>query len=69
MKIETLKDLEATLKVCRKFGVTSIAIDGINMLIGDVPEKQVSNGASESTKPEETLSEEDILFWSASAGS
>jgi hypothetical protein len=69
MKIDALKDLEAVLKLCRKQGVRQFSLEGISFTLGDMPEKQVSNGASESTKPEETLSEEDILFWSASAGS
>ena len=35
--IETLKDLEKLLKLCRKQGVVKIAFDDVNVELGDLP--------------------------------
>jgi len=66
VKIETLKELEAMLKVCRKQGVTSISVDGIQLQLGDLPAEKLS---AEPLKEqvEDAYSAEDIAFWSTGA--
>jgi len=64
MKIETLKDLEAMLKVCRKQGVTSISVDGIVLAIGDAPDTGKPK-TEESIPVEGGYTDEDIMFWSS----
>jgi len=39
MKIESLKQLEALLKLCRKQGVAAITVDGISLQLGSMPVK------------------------------
>jgi hypothetical protein len=51
MQIQTLKDLEHLIKLCRKTGVDSVTIDGITIKLGDMPEKSTkSNNRKSSTK-------------------
>lgn len=64
MKIDTLKDLEKTIKLCRRMGVQSIEIDGVKLQLGDAPEK-ANLVTEESTKTENDLSDEELLLWSA----
>lgn len=67
MKIETLKDLEAVLKVCRKHGVTQVSLDGIQMHL-EVLEKAAPTTDAAPAKTEDELDEFDVAFWSAGAG-
>lgn len=39
MKIENPKELKAIIQLCRKLGVQSIKIDGIEFHLGDLPQK------------------------------
>lgn len=64
MKIETIKDLEAVLKLCRKQGVTSISIDGIQLAIGDMPEEKLKTEQQPEARPQPEYTEEQILAWS-----
>jgi hypothetical protein len=64
MKVETLKELEALIKVCRKHGVHSITVDGISMLINEPPE-QHSETASNKDVHTPVYTDEDILTWSS----
>lgn len=41
--IESIKDLEKLLKLCRKQGVTEITLDKVSFKLGDLP--QTSNNA------------------------
>ncbi len=66
MKIDSLKDLESTLKVCRKLGVSNIIIGDINITLGDIPEKKATDGASES-KEAPQYSEEELIDWSSTS--
>lgn len=65
MKIETLKDLEAMLKVCRKQGVTSIEVDSIKLVLLEAPEPKVGTVSKDDVKTPDTYSDEDMLFWSS----
>lgn len=63
MKIETIKDLEAVLKLCRKMHIVDISIDNVQCKLGDMPEKATIS-------QNETLavagpSQEDLMFWSS----
>lgn len=37
MKIDSLKDLEAVIKLCRKTGIEHIIVDGVELNLGPVP--------------------------------
>lgn len=37
MKIESLKDLQKVIQLCRKLGVQSIKVDSIEFHLGDLP--------------------------------
>jgi hypothetical protein len=41
LKIESLKDLKAVIKLCRSTGVDSITVDGVELKLGSEPEKPV----------------------------
>lgn len=78
MKINTLKDLEKVVKLCRKSGIDSIKIDGIELQLGPEPTISVKQSASitggtqtfgeiaSDTKIPmvEEMSNEDLLFYS-----
>lgn len=66
MKIETIKDLEAVVRMCKRHGVTSIAVDGISMLINEPVEKPNSEqpGAAQQPTPDQ-YTDTDLMFWSA----
>jgi hypothetical protein len=40
MKIESLKDLEYLVKLCRKTGIQSIKVDGVELHLGPEPTKK-----------------------------
>lgn len=63
MKIETIKDLEAVLKLCRKQGVTSISIDGIQLAIGDLPEEKPKTEQPVPTASQD-YTDEQLMMWS-----
>lgn len=43
MKIDSLKELQKIIALCRKTGVQSIKIDGIELQLGSVPTAQKSS--------------------------
>ena len=76
MKIESLKELDKLMLMCKKRGVDSITIDGITFHITvDVPEMKtsystaaptISTGISADTKiVTDELTEEQLMFYSA----
>lgn len=65
MKIETLKDLESMLKICRKHGVTNISVDGLQLAIGDAPMTKAKDTTADGIETPDTLSDEELLFWSS----
>ena len=82
MKLETIKDLEKVIRLCRKLGVDAIKVDGVEFALGREPVKAkasasyktqnlglMPNGITEDTKIEvEGYTEEQILMWSAQQG-
>ena len=63
MKIETLKELEALVKMCNKHGVSNIEIDGIKMRLAGAENLKTELPDSKPSTPDQ-YSEEDILMWS-----
>ncbi len=81
MKIENLKDLGRLIALCRKTGVESIRVDGIELHLGKEPQKPMKmTAAKASTVPRapdaaptideilsEGLTDEQLLYYSVSA--
>lgn len=78
MKLETLKDLEKLVKLCRKLGVETITVDGVALVLGSAPlvasskkSPRVSSTSipgvyiNDTTIETDGLSDEDLLFYSA----
>lgn len=61
--IKDLKDLQAFFKLCRKQGVTSIKLEGFDVVFGDLPRKVEAD--ADDLQPETELSPEDLAFYSA----
>lgn len=70
--IDSLKDLERLLKICRKQGVQKIEFDNVKLELGDLP-VDLSAGQSASSQvddpyknfPAGELSPEQLMFYSA----
>lgn len=56
MKIQNLKELQKVIHLCQKSGVTSIKIDGIELLLGPVPNKPPKPVDFSSDFPEASIS-------------
>lgn len=65
MKIESIKDLDAVISLCRKRGVLSIEIDGVKLSLGDAPEKKLKSEPTPEIKSEDQYTPEQILMWSS----
>lgn len=67
MKIESIRDLSKLIDLCRKKGVLDIAVDGVQLKLGDAPLKR--NAASiepdPSIKVEDEYTDEELMMWSA----
>jgi hypothetical protein len=67
--IESLKDLEKLLKLCRKQGVTEIKLGVVELKLGDLPTEQtVSMDVSDDpykSFPQGELTPEQLMFYSA----
>lgn len=67
MKIDNLTDLKTLIKMCHKEGIKSIEVDGVKLLLGDVP---VSPRRLKSEQPEikdeiPAYTDEELMTWSA----
>lgn len=67
MKIESLEQIEALIKLCRKAGVSSIEVDGVKLAISEQPKRARKGKASNASPTVESLTEEELMFWSASS--
>lgn len=65
MKIETLKDLEALVKMCRKHSVREIAVDGISMRIDEMVQDAKEVAAAPEAVAASFYTDEDVLNWSS----
>lgn len=69
--IETIKDLEKLLKVCRKYGVTQITHNGTSLHLGEAPvvgaTSQLPSDSSDpyANFPSGELTPEQLMFYSA----
>lgn len=70
MKVDTLKDLEALIKMCNKQGVSDISVDGIVLkLSGEPVTQKAKNGntqADDKVDAPDEFTPEQILMWSSS---
>lgn len=65
MKIDSLKELEAVIKVCKKHGVRDITVDGVHMLIDADTADLKSEQTKDKIETPDTVAEADLLFWSS----
>ena len=68
MKIETQKDLEAVMKLCKKHGVSQIEVSGVKLLMHPdvMPQPEVASDAGPTNlNSEQSFSDEETLLWSA----
>lgn len=64
--IEPKKELGPLLKLCRKFGVTEISLEGVSIKFGAMPERKASDDDSESDDVQtDALTPEQLMFFSA----
>lgn len=69
--IESLRDLEKFLKLCRKQGVQEIDLHGLKVKLGDLPEARSSSMTTEELLdpyknfPTGELTPEQLMFYSA----
>lgn len=71
MKIESLKDLEALIKVCRKHGVEAVSFNGLSMNLGQPvqPRRRKNAGSDADIETEGEYTEDQMLFWSSTPDS
>lgn len=67
--IESLKDLERLLKLCRKQGVTKLSLGAVSVELGDLPARPQTEAIEEPTEdeiyeamPDRILSNEELAF-------
>lgn len=66
MKIETLKELEALVKMCNKHGVADITVDGVTMkLSGEPSEPKNGTNTKDTVQTPDEFTPEQVLMWSA----
>lgn len=66
MKIDTLADLRALIKVCRKEGINAIEVDGVKLELGDVPVRQkLKTEESKIVNEMPSYTEEELMTWSS----
>lgn len=65
-----LKELEKLMKLCHKYNVKNITVDGVSIDIeSHIPVKQKLNKTDQTVSSEEPqYTDEDILMWSAGNG-
>jgi len=68
MKIETLKQLESLIKLCKKHGIEEIVVDGIQLKVDITHAADKKTARRLSTKDEDseaTYTDEDLINWSS----
>lgn len=68
--IESLKDLEKLLKLCRKQGVTEIKLGSVELKLGELPQEQTPSLISDPANPlanfpEGELTPDQLAFYSS----
>lgn len=64
MTIKTLKDLEATMKLCAKHGIRSLKVGNIEMQV-ELPVDNTSSVSEATGQLPPQYTETDYTFWSA----
>lgn len=67
--VESIKDLERLLKLCRKQGVTEITVVGANLKLGELPAKHSNESIEDQDEPnvsmfDEPLTAEELISFS-----
>lgn len=65
MTITNIKELSKLIDLCRKKGIDSVEIDNIKLKLGRI-EPKLSKDKTAELKALPDLSDEDLLYWSAS---
>lgn len=79
MKLDSIKDLEKVIKLCRRLGVNAIKVDGVEFQLSDTPVEKAKVINKITTQPDsyspgitedmkiaiDELTEEQLLMWSA----
>lgn len=65
MSQPNVKELEALIKMLRRHGVSEFEGHGLKMRIDTPLPQQPKNGTTDKVESEPTLSDEDIMLWSA----
>lgn len=76
MTLPDLKELDKLIALCRKRGIKTVKVGDLELTLDEAPvskprgkaAQKPSYGSQEEFKTEGVPSEEDLLFWSASAG-
>lgn len=64
--IDPRKELGPLLKLCRKFGVTELTLEGVSIKFGAMPTRKATDDESdEDDVPTDALSAEQLMFFSA----
>lgn len=68
--INSLDDLTAFLKICRKQGVTDIKFGGVSVVFGEDPKRsrKDEDGEVDQTIPTDELTPEQLMFYSSGDG-
>lgn len=64
MKLESIKDLESVIKLCRKTGVLAITIDGVAIQLGDLPQRKLKSEGKDEAVSQPQYTEDDMALWS-----
>lgn len=65
MKIDTIKDLESLVAMCRRKGVRTISVDGVTIELGDAPAPKRSKSDNADPVTEKSYSDDELAVWSA----
>lgn len=66
MKLDTLRDLEAAIKLCRRLGVKALTVNGVQVELGEPPHKTKRLKSDDKAEIAPTgPTDEEMLFWSS----
>lgn len=67
MKVDNLSDLKALIKMCRKEGLQSIEVDGVKLVLGDVPvpAKKLKTEKQDEVNEMPQYTDDELAVWSS----
>jgi hypothetical protein len=65
VKIDSLADLKALIKLCRKEGLSAIEVDGVKLELGDAPVRKLKTEQQEPVNEMPQYTEDELLTWSS----